>query len=287
MERDIERLRVQKAETVTSLIHTVYGGTTSSESRTLRELKLNQVALHRADGELEDRKMALKLKRESMEIECEELQNELFCLEKRRELSAAKRSQIESAFKTPMGLHVDDDIDLMAMATSKQIAGEALSELKRLQKVERAQRHCLKATETEMARMDSVIASTLNQSERQKKRKRMRTRSEPTPSESPTTESPPPISKGTSKTTSRATSRRRESVRERLEAVRSEREEAERERDAVQETVSERESLAERLHQEANDCIVSKSEILKMAHQFENQIRSKRYRSESASRRNR
>ena len=265
VQRDIERLRVQKAESMTALIGGVYGGSSSTECRLLSEMKLDQVALHRVDGALEDRKTALKLERESMEIECEELQNELFLLEKRRELSSAKRSQIESALK----MDGDAAAAAMAAATTKEIAVEALSELKRLQNVERAQRRCLEATEAEMARMDGARSSMLSRPRTERKRQSERERAR--------------TQRGAE---SEAECESVESVRRRLAAARSEREDAESERDAVVWALSESERAAEWLQHGAAECIEAKSESLRMAHHFENSIRSKRWRSESASRRN-
>ena len=140
-----------------------------------------------------------------------------------------------------MTLGVDDQNDGnplddgMATATTKQIAAEALNELKRLQKVERAQRHCLEATEPEMASINAAISSILTQSQRQRannKKKRKNTKRKRTAS--PRRESRSHShSQPQSQSAEDPMASIRDSLRKRLSALRSERKHAEMQCDAL------------------------------------------------------
>ena len=155
IEYDINKLRKKKSDSMKKLIERVYHN--KYNKKYIKNLKLKQVDLHYKDSIIDDNKISLKLQYELLEIQCEEFQNKLILLEKRKEINEAKQQQL----KNTLNLYLQSQQYLInnknESISTKQISRDAMNELKKLQKLEREQRNAISLTEKEIRKIDKLI----------------------------------------------------------------------------------------------------------------------------------
>eukprot|EP01084_Bolivina_argentea_P087625 158250_1 len=156
VENEIRKLRKEKRDTMNSLIDVVYGIGNKCKYNYLREIKLQQALNHYNDSIIDDKRMSLKLESELLQIQCEEFINQLILLETKKTINESKQAQFIENGNQKNNINQTNIISYTQI-TSKQISRQALTELHKLQKLEREQRNTINLTEKEILKIDKLI----------------------------------------------------------------------------------------------------------------------------------